>query len=82
MLQGLLFTKCLTSDLVNTTIPILYDHLVYIMRFYVDGIEQDVQDPKFYMDEEKFNDIKESISEVLEKNANNLVDFWYDELLC
>lgn len=35
------------------------------MRFYVDGIEQDVQDPKFYIDVEKYTEIRESIKEFL-----------------
>ena len=36
------------------------------MRFYdVDGIEMDVQDPSFYIDVDKYTEIKESIEEIL-----------------
>lgn len=36
------------------------------MRFYdVDGLEMDVQDPNFYIDVDKYTDIKESIEEIL-----------------
>lgn len=35
------------------------------MRFYVDGHELDVQDPKFFIDEDKYKAIAESICEML-----------------
>ena len=36
------------------------------MRFYnADGIEMDVQDPKFFIDEERYKAIAQSIDEML-----------------
>ncbi len=35
------------------------------MRFYVDGLELDVQDPKFFIDEEQYLAYSESIEEML-----------------
>jgi len=36
------------------------------MRFYnLDGIEEDVQEPKFFIEEEKYQEIHESIHEML-----------------
>lgn len=35
------------------------------MRFYVDGIELDVQDPKFFIDEEKYKADFYAIKEIL-----------------
>lgn len=37
------------------------------MRFYnIDGHELDVQDPKFFIDEEEYKEIQESLEEVLD----------------
>jgi len=37
------------------------------MRFYnFDGIEEDVQDPKFFIDEEQLKEILETIKETLD----------------
>jgi hypothetical protein len=37
------------------------------MRFYnVDGIEEDVQDPKFFIDEELLSMLQEAINELVE----------------
>jgi hypothetical protein len=41
------------------------------MRFYVDGIEMDVQDPNFFIDEEQYIEIKESIEELLGELPND-----------
>ena len=35
------------------------------MRFYVEGYELDVQDPTFFMDEEEYGEILESLDEML-----------------
>lgn len=35
------------------------------MRFYVDGHELDVQDPTFFMDEEEYTEIKQTLDEML-----------------
>lgn len=37
----------------------------YAVRFYVDGYELDVQDPTFFMDEEEYGEILESLDEML-----------------
>jgi len=42
------------------------------LRFYVEGHEVDVQDPTFFMDEEEYNELNETIEEMLE---------YYDEIL-
>lgn len=37
------------------------------MRFYnFDGIEEDVQDPKFFIDEEQLEEILETIEEIID----------------
>ena len=37
------------------------------MRFYnLDGIEEDVQEPRFFIDEQELIEIQESIEEILE----------------
>ena len=35
------------------------------MRFYIDGHEMDVQDPKFFIDEEIYKNLAEAIEEML-----------------
>jgi len=35
------------------------------MRFYIDGHELDVADPKFFIDEDEYQDIEQSIEELL-----------------
>lgn len=35
------------------------------MRFYIDGIEEDVQDPRFFIDEDEYIEYQESIEEML-----------------
>ena len=42
------------------------------MRFYVEGHEVDVQDPTFFMDEDEYNELDETLDEMLE---------YYDEIL-
>lgn len=38
------------------------------MRFYdIDGIEMDVQDPKLFIDEERYKEISKAIDELLAK---------------
>lgn len=40
------------------------------MQFYnVDGVEMDVQDPKFFIDEEQLCEIQEAIEEILSTYA-------------
>jgi len=38
----------------------------------MEGFEVDVQDPKFFMDEEEYQDIKETLDEMLETYVNDL----------
>lgn len=35
------------------------------LRFYVDGLELDVQDPTFFMDEEDYKNTKQILDEIL-----------------
>jgi hypothetical protein len=35
------------------------------MRFYVDGHEVDVADPTFFIDEDEYSDIRETLDEML-----------------
>lgn len=44
------------------------------MRFYVDGLELDVQDPTFFMDEEKYIEIKQTLDEMLSDYSNLPMD--------
>lgn len=37
----------------------------YNLRCYVEGYELDVQDPTFFMDEEEYNETKETLEEML-----------------
>ena len=40
------------------------------MRFYnIDGIEEDVQDPKFFIDEQTLIELQETINEMLNTYA-------------
>lgn len=43
------------------------------MRFYVDGIELDVQDPKFFIDEDNYKETTESIEEILSYSSSSNV---------
>lgn len=36
------------------------------LRFYIEGDEVDVQDPKFFMDEDKIIETQEAIEEMME----------------
>ena len=40
------------------------------MRFYVEGHEVDVQDPTFFMDEEQYQDTKQTLDEMLTTYVN------------
>lgn len=40
------------------------------LRFYVDGYELDVQDPTFFMDEEEYTEIKQTLDEMLSTYAD------------
>lgn len=42
----------------------------YTLRFYVDGGELDVQDPAFFMDEEEYTEIKQTLDEMLTTYAD------------
>jgi len=40
-----------------------------IMRFYdIDGIEMDVQDPKFFIDEDNYKELKSNLEEILDEH--------------
>lgn len=38
----------------------------YKLRFYVEGHEVDVADPSFFMDEEQYQETKETLDEMLD----------------
>ena len=39
------------------------------MRFYdIDGIEMDVQDPKFFIDEDNYKELKSNLEEILDEH--------------
>lgn len=38
----------------------------HTMKFYVEGLQLDVQDPSFFMDEENYREIKETLDEMLQ----------------
>jgi hypothetical protein len=40
------------------------------MTFYVDGLQLDVQDPTFFMDEEEYTEIKQTLDEMLNTYAD------------
>ena len=40
------------------------------MTFYVEGLQLDVQDPYFFMDEENYREIKETLDEMLQTYAD------------
>ena len=40
------------------------------MRFYVEGHEVDVADPKFFMDEEEYTETRETLDEMLNTYAD------------
>jgi hypothetical protein len=40
------------------------------LRFYVEGLELDVQDPTFFMDEEEYTEIKQTLDEMLSTYAD------------
>ncbi len=40
------------------------------MRFYVEGYEVDVQDPTFFMDEDEYKEIKDTLDEMLSTYAD------------
>jgi len=44
------------------------------LRFYVDGHELDVQDPTFFMDEEEYTEIKQTLDEMLSTYADLPMD--------
>lgn len=46
------------------------------MRFYdIDGIEMDVQDPKFFIDEDELRETKENIVEILSYSESEDIDY-------
>ena len=51
-------------------------HLFYLsglyLRFYIDGLEEDVQDPSFFMDEDKCVDIVLTLEEMLNDYGKSL----------
>lgn len=44
------------------------------MQFYVEGLELDVQDPTFFMDEKNYQETLESIEEMLDIKQALLAD--------
>lgn len=40
------------------------------MKFYVEGLQVDVQDPSFFMDEEEYQETKETLEEMLHTYAD------------
>lgn len=40
------------------------------MTFYVEGLQVDVQDPSFFMDEENYREMKETLDEMLQTYAD------------
>ncbi len=44
------------------------------MTFYIEGQQLDVQDPTFFMDEEEYTEIKETLDEMLTTYANLPMD--------
>ena len=44
------------------------------MRFYVEGHEVDVADPSFFMDEEEYIDLEQTLEEMLYTYANISMD--------
>jgi hypothetical protein len=40
------------------------------MTFYVEGLQLDVQDPSFFMDEDNYREIKETLDEMLNTYAD------------
>ena len=40
------------------------------MTFYVEGLQVDVQDPTFFMDEDNYRETKETLEEMLETYVN------------
>ena len=40
------------------------------MTFYVEGLQLDVQDPSFFMDEDNYLEIKETLDEMLNTYAD------------
>ena len=44
------------------------------MTFYIDGLQVDVQDPLFFMDEEEYIDLEQTLEEMLYTYANISMD--------
>jgi hypothetical protein len=44
----------------------------HVLRFFIEGYEMDIQDPSFFMDEEHYEDINETITEMLETYGKNI----------
>ena len=40
------------------------------MTFYVEGLQVDVQDPSFFMDEDNYREMKETLDEMLSTYAD------------
>ena len=40
------------------------------MTFYIEGLQLDVQDPTFFMDEDKYQETKETLDEMLNTYAD------------
>ena len=43
---------------------------MHVQFFDVDGIELDVQDPTFFMDEKEYTEIKQTLDEMLSTHAD------------
>jgi hypothetical protein len=44
------------------------------MRFYVEGLQVDVQDPSFFMDEDEYTETRETLDEMLSTYADLPMD--------
>jgi hypothetical protein len=42
------------------------------LRFYVEGYELDVQDPTFFMDEDEYSELSETLDEMLDTYGKSL----------
>lgn len=60
--------------LLASEISISYDaHFLsdyHPMKFYIDGLQVDVQDPSFFIDEDYYQESKESLDEMLTTYVN------------
>jgi hypothetical protein len=42
------------------------------MTFYIEGLQVDVQDPTFFMDEEQYTELNDTLDEMLTTYGQNL----------